>query len=306
MLPTHQPESTAVLYIAFELSAAEWLVTLSAAPGGPRQRRRLRPGDTAALARLVSAAKVRFGLAATAPVRSCYEAGRDGFWPHRWLTRLGVTNLVVDSSSIEVSRRARRAKTDRLDGEKLLRLLQRHWGGEPGVWQVVRVPTPEAEDARHASRGLTTLQAERTRQRNRLRALLTLHGIRDVRIDAQFPMRLRQLRDWAGVALPPGVVARALTTYRVLQENAADNAYGGYYESIMCGPNAFWCNAPPLKGTEHANRRFVIMGFNFERGVGEPGHARAFGRSTAVDIATWRTRLKWTPSRLHCGAARIG
>ncbi len=260
MLPTHQPESTAVLYIAFELSAAEWLVTLSAAPGGPRQRRRLRPGDTAALARLVSAAKARFGLAATAPVRSCYEAGRDGFWPHRWLTRLGVTNLVVDSSSIEVSRRARRAKTDRLDGEKLLRLLQRHWGGEPGVWQVVRVPTPEAEDARHASRGLTTLQAERTRQRNRLRALLTLHGIRDVRIDAQFPMRLRQLRDWAGVALPPGVVARALTTYRVLQAIEVEVAAARRHERQQVhGPAATSCAARLVRLCGVAARSATVL-----------------------------------------------
>ena len=86
-------------------------------------------------------------------MRSCYEAGRDGFWPHRFLTAVGVTNLVVDSSSIEVPRRARRAKTDRLDGEKLLRLLLRHWGGERDMWQVVHVPAREAEDARHASRG---------------------------------------------------------------------------------------------------------------------------------------------------------
>ena len=130
-------------------------------------------------------------------MRSCYEAGRDGFWPHRWLTQLGVTNLVVDSSSIEVPRRARRAKTDRLDGEKLLRLLLRHWGGERGMWHVVAVPTREQEDARHASRGLKTLQTERTRDRNRIHSLLALHGVRR-RLDAQFADRLDEVRDWAG------------------------------------------------------------------------------------------------------------
>jgi transposase len=104
-----------------------------------------------------------------------------------------------------------------LDGEKLLRLLLRHWGGERGMWQVVHVPSREAEDARHASRGLTTLQAERTRYRNRIRGLLALHGVWRVRLDAQLPARLPTMTDWAGVPLPTGVVARVLETHRLLQ-----------------------------------------------------------------------------------------
>ena len=135
---------------------------------------------------------------------------------------LGVTNLVVDSSSIEVPRRARRAKTDRLDGEKLLRLLLRHWGGERGMWQVVHVPSRDVEDARHASRGLTTLQAERTRYRNRIHSLLALHGVRRLRLDARFPERLAAAGDWAGAPLPPGVQARVLDTWRLLQAVEAE------------------------------------------------------------------------------------
>jgi transposase len=150
-------------------------------------------------------------------VRSCYEAGRDGFWPHRLLTQLGVTNLVVDSSSIEVPRRARRAKTDRLDGEKLLRLLLRHWGGEREMWHVVHVPSRAVEDARLASRGVTTLQAERTRQRNRIHSLLALHGVSRLRLDARLPERLVMVRDWTGEPLPPGVQARVLDTWHLLQ-----------------------------------------------------------------------------------------
>jgi transposase len=150
-------------------------------------------------------------------VRSCYEAGRDGFWPHRLLTTLSVVNLVVDSSSIEVSRRARRAKTDRLDGEKLLRMLLRYWSGERDLWQVVHVPSREAEDARHASRALTTLQGERTRYRNRIHSLLALHGVARLRLDAKFPERLAAARDWARELLPVGVQARLLTTWRLLQ-----------------------------------------------------------------------------------------
>lgn len=215
---THRPESTAAtLYVACELSTKEWQLTMSTGPDGRRQRSRVGPGDRAALERVLTEAKTRFGLGADAPVRSCYEAGREGFWPHRLLTRVGVTNLVVDSSSIEVPRRARRAKTDRLDGAKLLRMLMRYWGGERDLWQVVRVPTREAEDTRHASRGLTTLSAERTRYRNRIHSLLALHGVSKLRLDARLPERLAGTRDWAGAVLPPGVQARVLETWRVLQ-----------------------------------------------------------------------------------------
>lgn len=214
---THQAECTAAaLYVACELSTKEWLLTMSTAPDAPRRRARVRPGDREALQRAVTEARVRFGLPTSAPVRSCSEAGRDGFWPHRLLTALGVTNLVVDSSSIEVPRRARRAKTDRLDGEKLLRLLLRHWGGERDMWHVVHVPSREVEDARHASRGLTTLQADRTRWRNRIHSLLALHAVR-LRLDGRFPERLAAARDWAGAPLPTGVQARVLQVWRLLQ-----------------------------------------------------------------------------------------
>lgn len=215
---THQAESTAAtLYVACELSTKEWLLTMSTGPAARRERRRVRPGDQSAVIAAVTAAKAGCGLPANAPVRSCYEAGRDGFWPHRLLTTLGVVNLVVDSSSIEVSRRARRAKTDRLDGNSLLRMLLRYWGGERDLWHVVHVPTREAEDVRHASRGLTTLGAERTRYRNRIQSLLALHGVAKQRIDGRFPERLADLRDWAGAVLPAGVQARVLETWRVLQ-----------------------------------------------------------------------------------------
>lgn len=221
---THQHESTApaVLYVALELASKEWLLTMSIAPDATRQRARVRAGDRAAIAAALAKAKARLGLSADAPVRSCYEAGRDGFWPHRLLLGLGVTNLVVDSSSIEVSRRARRAKTDRLDGEKLLRLLLRHWGGEREMWHVVHVPSREAEDARHASRGLTTLLAERTRYRNRIHSLLALHGVTRLRLDGRLPERLTAARDWAGAPLPPGVHGRVLETWRLLQSVEAE------------------------------------------------------------------------------------
>jgi transposase len=111
-------------------------------------------------------------------VHSCYEAGRDGFWLHRWLIEQGIDNIVVDSSSIEVNRRARRAKTDRLDGDKLLAMLLRYAGGERRVWSVVRVPTAEQEDARRAHRELGRLGQECTAHINRIRGLLVTHNLR--------------------------------------------------------------------------------------------------------------------------------
>jgi transposase len=214
------------LYVAFELSAKEWLLTISTGPAAPRCRARVRPRDPAGLAAALADGRRRCGLSAGAPVRSCYEAGREGFWPHRQLMTLGVVNVVVDSSSIEVSRRVRQAKTDRLDGEKLLRLLLRYWGGERDVWRVVHVPTPAAEDVRQASRAQTTLAAERTRYRNRIHSLLALQGVGPLRIDAQFPARVAAATDWAGAALPAGVQARLCQTWRILQVIEAERRAG--------------------------------------------------------------------------------
>src|SRR5678810_1345244 len=97
---------------------------------------------------------------------SCYEAGRDGWWLHRWLLERGVDNIVVDSASIEVNRRARRAKNDRLDGDKLLAMLLRWHGGERRLWSVLRAPTAEQEDARRVERELDRLGSERTAHMN--------------------------------------------------------------------------------------------------------------------------------------------
>lgn len=219
---SHRSESTAGgVCVALELSAREWSVTISPESGAARYRTRVRPGDAAALQAAVAAANGRWGVGAAAPVWSCYEAGRDGFWVHRFVTALGWTNVVVDSSSIEVPRRLRRAKTDRLDGEKLLRLLQRDVGGERGVWQVVHVPTVAMEDARQASRSLTTSLRDRTRCRNRVRGLLAAQGV-TVRLDAAFPARLAAARDWAGAPVPPQAQARILATWRVCEAIEAE------------------------------------------------------------------------------------
>jgi transposase len=163
--------------MAFELSEKNWKLALGDGVRSP-SRYTVAAGDTVALLECIAKAKTRCGLAPEARVGSCYEAGRDGFWLHRWLILHGIENIVVDSASIEVNRRARRAKTDRLDADKLLAMLLRYAGGERRVWSVVRVPTVEEEDARRAHRELGRLGQERTAHINRIRALLVLNNLR--------------------------------------------------------------------------------------------------------------------------------
>lgn len=168
----------ATLYLACELGSTKWVLAFTTSPAQRPRHRQVVAGDLPGLLREVLTAKVRFGLALDAPVRSCYEAGRDGFWLHRWLVAQGLDNIVVDSSSIEVNRRARRAKTDRLDAGKLVYLLMRWAQGERAVWSVVHVPTPEAEAERQLTREIATVREDRTRTRNRIQALLATQGIR--------------------------------------------------------------------------------------------------------------------------------
>jgi transposase len=161
-------------------------------------------GDTTAVLSAIANARARCHLSADIPVYSRYEAGHDRFWLHRWLAQQGIINLVVDSASIEANRRARRAKTDRLDSDKLLSMLMRYHTGERRVWAVARIPTPEQEDDRRLHRELEHLRQERTAHTNRIRSLLVLHNhrVRYVggRIWTHWWARQREL-------LPPGVHA---------------------------------------------------------------------------------------------------
>lgn len=215
---THQAESTGeggVLYMALELSTTKWHLVTGVGAATAVRHRVIGAGAVAELRDELRRARVRFKLAAGAPVRSCYEAGRDAFWIHRLLTAEGITNVVVDSSSIEVPRRARRAKTDRLDGKALFRKLVQYWTGDRDTWKVVHVPSPGLEDARQGERGIATLTGERTRWRNRLHALLMQQGVRTT-IGRDFGERLGALRTWAGDPLPAGLRARVEQAWRML------------------------------------------------------------------------------------------
>ncbi len=203
------------LYLAFDLGNAEWKLGFSIGAGQSPRERKIRAGDLAALDQELRLAKQRFRLAEGAPVQSCYEAGRDGFWLHRYLASRGIKNLVVDSCSIEVNRRAKRAKTDRLDVGKLLAMLIRYHQGEKRLWSIVHVPSPEEEDARHLHRMLLTLQAERTRHINRLKGLLVGQGIHR-EVSGDFLECLETLRLWDGTPLLPGLWRRLEREYASL------------------------------------------------------------------------------------------
>ena len=175
------------LYLSFELGDKRWTLTLSDGRRGP-SRYTVGAGAQADVLACIGKARGRCQLPASAPVHSCYEAGRDGWWLHRWLRAQGIDNIVVDSASIEVNRRARRAKTDRLDGDKLLAMLLRHHAGER-VWSVLHEPTAADEDARRAHRELERLTHERIAHTNRIGSLLVLHNLR--------PQVIIGGRDWA-------------------------------------------------------------------------------------------------------------
>jgi transposase len=198
--------SEPTLYVAFELGTKDWKLAMTSGFGLEPWLRTVASGDWVGVERALAQGRARFGLSAAARVVSCYEAGRDGFWIHRALTARGIANRVVDSASIEVSRRARRAKTDRLDALKLVTMLVRVCAGETRVWSEVRVPTVADEAARQVSRERTALTQDQTRLVNQMRGWLATWG-------ATLPARRRgawwtSVRDWAGAALPAEVQAR--------------------------------------------------------------------------------------------------
>jgi len=206
--------TTKALDIALELSQDKWLLACATAAA---EKPRFRPVPARELARLdqeIAKAKERFGLPAEAPVYTCYEAGRDGFWLHRALTSRGIHHVVVDSSSIEVDRRKKRVKTDPVDAAKLLNLLCRYHSGERKVWRVVQVPSVADEERRQLHRGLKDLQRQQTECSNRIKGLLASLGL-TAEVDAKFRTTLAELRDWAGQRVPAALAQRLLQEYAV-------------------------------------------------------------------------------------------
>jgi transposase len=212
------------LYVALELGKTEWKLGITSGFGVAPWVRTVAAGNFEAIDRVLGRARARLGVAPAAPIWSCYEAGRDGFWIHRAVVERGWRNRVVDSASIEVNRRARRTKTDHIDARKLVMQLVRAVCGEPGVWQEVRVPSAAVEAQRHVSRERTALTAEQLRVRNQIGSLLALNGCgvrRPARAAAAWWTRVQ---DWQGAPLAASVqgrIARAEARLALIAEQLA-------------------------------------------------------------------------------------
>jgi len=195
----------ATVHLVFELSMAKWKLGVML-PGSEKMSRfTITGGDLTALAARLATMRAKAGCCGQ-PVRvlSCYEAGLDGHWLHRWLTEQGVISHVVDPSSIEVSRRARRAKTDRIDLAKLMRTFLAYLRGEPRVCSMLHVPSREDEDRKRRTRERERLLKEQTAHTNRIKMLLVGQGIRDVMpLKPGFIASLETLRTGDGRVLPP-------------------------------------------------------------------------------------------------------
>jgi len=218
--PTDAPAAGeyATAYLVFELSKANWKLGIML-PGSPKMSRfTIEGGDVAALTARLATIRAWAGRCGR-PVRilSCYEAGLDGHWLYRWLVGQGVVSHVVDPSSIEVPRRARRAKTDRIDLDKLMRSFLSYLRGEPRVCSMLHVPSVEDEDRKRRTRERKRLLKERTAHTNRIKALLFGQGIRDVMpLKPGFIASLETMRTGDGRALPPLLTAEIVREHERL------------------------------------------------------------------------------------------
>jgi transposase len=314
--------SGTVLYLAIETSKRSWKICMSA---GRKKfsEKSITAGDMGALQEAIKRAKKRLELSPDAQVYSCYEAGRDAFWIHRELERNGITNIIVDAASIEVPRRKRRKKTDRIDARKLKDMLVRYYNGEEDVWGVVRVPSIEAEDGYRAHRELECLKRERTKHMNRIRSLLTTQGV-EIKIGSHFKEQLKQIRLRDGRPLPVALEADVLRQYerytlvekqireidlerkrRVLNpQTRADQQVAELMKLKAIGLNSSWLFVYEFfSWREFKNRKQVgslsgLTGTPYntgdsdrEQGISKAGNRRV--RSMAVEIAwCW---LRWQP-----------
>jgi transposase len=205
-LPAAAHGETARCLFAIELSKQSWIIGFITPLSARIGHRILSGGDWKGLLKLIDEVRARVSreMGRTVEIMSCYEAGYDGFWLHRQLEAHGVRNYVIDPASLQVDRRMRRVKTDRIDTERLLRSLMAYLRGEPKVWSVVRVPSVAEEDARRLHRERDRLVSERVQHVNRIKGLCALQGIYDYNpLRPQAVARLEQLRTPQGGALPP-------------------------------------------------------------------------------------------------------
>lgn len=327
-----------MLYMALELSGAKWKVAIGDGRRAPSQHT-LKAADVLGLLGVIEKAKKRCKLSGAVRVMSCYEAGRDGFWLHRWLLEQGIDNVVVDSSSIEVKRRARRAKSDGLDAAKLYEMLVRYVGGEQRVWGVVRVPTVEQEDARRLHRELERLKKERNAHVSRMRSLAVLHNVHLERIGGRgWAQRLEQLQGrlpaalWEEIARESRRLELVVTQIAAVERSRAqqlqamleqEGPLGALVRLRGIGVPSAWVLVRELFGWRRfANRRELAgcVGLSpspydsgasaHEQGISKAGNRRV--RSLAVELAWYWLRYQphsalsqWFAQRFGSGGKRM-
>jgi transposase len=313
----HGNTPAGTLFMAFELSDKTWKLGFTTGPGQKPRELNVTARDQERVLDEIASAKRRLDLPETAPVVSCYEAGRDGFWLHRFLEAHGITNQVVDSSAIEVSRRQRRAKSDGLDVRKLLSMLIRYHQGERQVWQVVNVPSVEAEDQRHLHRDLETLKRERGSTTTRIKGLLSSQGIQVTSL-THLPEQLDALRLWDGSPMPPGLRQRVLRVYahhqflseqiaaveaerRALLKTSSDASIDKIRQLMMLkgiGINGSWLLVMEFFGwREFKNRREVggLAGFTpTPYQSGESAREQGITKSGNRHVRWMTTELAWS------------
>jgi transposase len=335
--------SAEILYLAFELSHKNWKLGFSDGKTLQIRQVRIEAGDLQGCRKEIEKAKRRFGMKESVGVRSCYEAGREGFWLDRALKEMGIENIVVDASSIEVNRRQRRAKTDRMDVEKLVRQLVRYGRGEQDVWRVVRVPSPEAEDRRQLHRELEVLKEERKQHRVRIQSLLFTQGV-DESVGRDFMKKLEQFRCWNQQPIPAQMKRRMEDEYHRLQlveaqirenqKTRAEQVKGASNDAVLekvrklqqlvgIGLGSSWVFVMELFGWRTFQNRREVAGavgltptpYNSGDSVREQGISRAGNgrvRKLAIEIAWCWLRLqpdsklsRWYKQRFGGGGARM-
>lgn len=338
----HRSNINGVLLVAFELGWTSWRLAFGTGIGNKTLQKTVPARDLGALTRELKRARTRFGLADGTKVVSCYEAGRDGFWLHRYLEEAGIRNHVVDSSSIEVNRRQRRAKSDRLDAAKLLTMLMRYEAGERGVWSVVNAPGIRDETARHLHRELMTLKKDRARHGNRIKGWLAGCGLK-VEVDKRLLEVIPTLRLWDGSSVPCELqrrIERELARWqladrqirdveneraRIIRNSPAANvAKVRQLEQLRgIGPNSAWLYVMEFFGwREIRNRRQLgsLAGLTptphdsgdmrREQGISKAGNRRI--RAMAIEIAWGWLRFqpdsdlsRWYQRRFGEGSTRL-
>lgn len=334
--------SPATLWVAFELGNTEWKLAMTTRIDQPPLERTIAARALTTLDRELARAKTHFGLPANAPVQSCYEAGRDGFWLHHALVSRGIANRVVDSSSIEVNRRRKRTKTDRLDARKLVTMLIRSASGEPRVWSIVHVPSSADEDRRQVHRELLFARRDRGRHTNRIKGLLAAQGVPLTRIQ-DLPVHLQTARRWDGTPLPPLLCARlgrewetvlgcaarirALRTARRALLNASDDQaiaqVRQLYQLRGIGLDSAWLYVMEFFAWRQFRNRRQIGGLagltstpyqsgdmNHEQGISKAGNrwVRALAINTAWAWLQYQPQsalARWYETRFGTGTSRV-